>query len=89
VQSVPAQSYWKLAAMDASSHSRVTAGCVAVCTTKACEECAPSESLVVGQKKALLTGICGSKTASKDYPKLRGSHNDVFSVRDVLIDWYD
>ncbi|KAJ7860334.1 caspase domain-containing protein [Mycena leptocephala] len=73
--------------MDASSQSRVTAGCVAVCP-KACDECAPSESLVVGRKKALLTGICGSKTASKEYPKLRGSHNDVFSVRDLLIDCY-
>jgi hypothetical protein len=56
---------------------------------KACDEYAPSESLVVGRKKALLTGICGSKTASKDYSKLRGSHNNVFSVRDLLIDWYD
>jgi hypothetical protein len=76
--------------MDASNQSHMTAGCVAVCPTKTCEECAPSESLVVyPTKKALLTGICGSKTASKEYPKLRGSHNDVFSVRDLLIDWYD
>ncbi|KAJ6497956.1 caspase domain-containing protein [Mycena vitilis] len=49
----------------------------------------PSKSLaVVGQKKALLIGIRGFKMASDEYPVLKGSHNDVFSVQKLLIECY-
>ncbi|KAJ7466895.1 caspase domain-containing protein [Mycena latifolia] len=41
-----------------------------------------------GRKKALLIGICGSKTATPDYPELKGSHQDVADVRDLLIECY-
>ncbi|KAJ7671198.1 caspase domain-containing protein [Mycena rosella] len=40
------------------------------------------------RKKALLIGIRGTKTATVDYPELKGSHNDVASVRDLLVDCY-
>ncbi|KAJ6594679.1 caspase domain-containing protein [Mycena capillaripes] len=53
-----------------------------------CEAGSPDPSPPVGRKKALLIGICGSKTASEDYPELRGSHNDVKSVHDLLVDCY-
>ncbi|KAJ7162317.1 caspase domain-containing protein [Mycena filopes] len=40
------------------------------------------------KKKALLVGICDSKTPTKDYPKLKGSHDDVRSLRELLIQCY-
>ncbi|KAJ7031057.1 caspase domain-containing protein [Mycena alexandri] len=46
----------------------------------------PSVSSPVVQKKALLVGICGLKTRDPDYAELKGSHNDVYSVRDLLIE---
>ncbi|KAJ7671183.1 caspase domain-containing protein [Mycena rosella] len=42
-----------------------------------------------GRQKALLIGICGSSIESEEYPVLKGSHRDVASVRDLLIDCYD
>ncbi|KAJ7762587.1 caspase domain-containing protein [Mycena metata] len=45
-------------------------------------------SPVVIQKKALLVGICGLKTHDPEYIELKGSHNDVFSVRDLLLELY-
>ncbi|KAJ6526925.1 caspase domain-containing protein [Mycena vulgaris] len=41
-----------------------------------------------GRKQALLIGIRGTKTASKDYPELKGSHKDVENVRNLLVDCY-
>ncbi|KAJ7762590.1 caspase domain-containing protein [Mycena metata] len=49
----------------------------------------PSVSSPVAiQKKALLVGICGLKTHDPEYIELKGSHNDVFSVRDLLLELY-
>ncbi|KAJ7176131.1 caspase domain-containing protein [Mycena crocata] len=41
-----------------------------------------------GRRKALLIGIRGTANASADYPELKGSHQDVAEVRELLVDCY-
>ncbi|KAJ7090859.1 caspase domain-containing protein [Mycena belliarum] len=42
-----------------------------------------------GRRKALLIGIRGSDTANNEFPQLKGSHQDVQDVQELLIDCYD